>query len=868
MIQLVKILTGTISLLCAYSLLAQNQENYERGLYFCSYEVQKDNRTSLNLTPEKSFDLENGFSMSFDIQLRKYKYGYGYIFRIIANDSLNIDFVSVYTDPGSDFFTLIVGDKSIINYNTNEFDEIEKYDWVNVCFSLDTQTKQLKIKINNNEKAVVYQSEELKTFDICFGANKSPSFSTTDVSTMNIRDIRIYDCDHKLFRYWELGKHGDNVVYDSCAYAKAIVRNPVWEIDSHVKWQKKMSLSISGIDPQITFDNQTGKIVIVKNNTILQYDVTSSVLDTLFVKKGFPYGNRANQLIYNSNTQGFVSYLFESDTLSEFNLKKKEWSLMEKKNMNPCYWHHSKQFLPDKNALLSVGGYGFHEYKKDILLYSFQEKKWERLDFDSSRFTPRYLGSLGYLGDGELLYFGGFGSSSGNQVESPKNFYDLFKIDINQKTLNKLWTLRDVPDHFVTANSMIVAKDKKTFYALVYSDKVFLTHLRLCQFNIESPDYKIFTDSIPFRFNDNESYCDLFYFEKTNQLYTVTTYSMGGKSEVEIYSINYPPLAQEDVFQKEPAPANSRYSILAGISLLAILAGIFLWKYKMRRRKRKALSKNNNENFEIEEDELLTRNDYDLSSTEKLKPSTLNLLGDFQIIDREGVDITGKFSTVLYEIFLLILFATIKKDKGISSKELRDILWFDKNSEKARNNLNVNVNRLRSLIKTVGNIDIINKESTWIISFDQDIFCDYKAVLSLIKVLDKDKTPNKEVLNDFLNYATKGILLSNLHSEWFDDYKSEYSNLIIDKLLKLSEIENIKEDLVLLYRIANAILVHDSLDEKALVKKCYALYYLEKKTQAKQCFEKFSENHKNLLGTDYEYTFNQFREKYLSYPIK
>ena len=65
-------------------------------------------------------------------------------------------------------------------------------------------------------------------------------------------------------------------------------------------------------------------------------------------------------------------------------------------------------------------------------------------------------------------------------------------------------------------------------------------------------------------------------------------------------------------------------------------------------------------------------------------------------------------------------------------------------------------------------------------------------------------------------------------------------------------------------RIANVILIHDSIDENAIIKKCHALYHLGKKGQARQYFEKFTENHKTLLDTEYRYTFNQFREMHLT----
>jgi hypothetical protein len=102
-----------------------------------------------------------------------------------------------------------------------------------------------------------------------------------------------------------------------------------------------------------------------------------------------------------------------------------------------------------------------------------------------------------------------------------------------------------------------------------------------------------------------------------------------------------------------------------------------------------------------------------------------------------------------------------------------------------------------------------------------------------------------------------------LQWESLDDFKSEYFNLLLDNLLHISEKTDVKNDLVLILKIANIILMHDNIDEDAIIRKCYALYHLGKKGQARSCFEKFCEDYKKLLGIEYKFTFNQFREKNL-----
>src|SRR5689334_6924224 len=82
-------------LLVVSGLQAQTAERAsDYGLAFASHEVTMDQRTSLNLTPNAPITLKKGFEIKFSLSLRRLKNAYGYVLRIIANDSLNIDLVS------------------------------------------------------------------------------------------------------------------------------------------------------------------------------------------------------------------------------------------------------------------------------------------------------------------------------------------------------------------------------------------------------------------------------------------------------------------------------------------------------------------------------------------------------------------------------------------------------------------------------------------------------------------------------------------------------------------------------------------------------------------------------------------------------
>src|SRR3546814_18629242 len=59
--------------------------------------------------------------------------------------------------------------------------------------------------------------------------------------------------------------------------------------------------------------------------------------------------------------------------------------------------------------------------------------------------------------------------------------------------------------------------------------------------------------------------------------------------------------------------------------------------------------------------------------------------GDLQLFDTVGTDITRNFTTLIKELFLVILLHTIRWGRGISSKKLPEKLWFVKSVKRARN---------------------------------------------------------------------------------------------------------------------------------------------------------------------------------------
>ena len=336
--------------------------------------------------------------------------------------------------------------------------------------------------------------------------------------------------------------------------------------------------------------------------------------------------------------------------------------------------------------------------------HSLDGGDWDIEDMVDS-IAPRYLSALGYLGEGKFLILGGYGSISGRQEESPKNFYDLYELDSRKKTCKKLFDLTFPKEPVAFSNSMIVDKDKA--YALAYNNNRFHTQLNLCEISLSDGSVSILADSIPYNFLDMESFCDLILDEEKTMLYAILlqkTHSVG--YSVDLYSLAYPPLRMSDVVQKVlPGQGRDRSFIWGLLSSLFII--VFAGIYVILKVKKKSAQKKKEKNIVPQSEVLKKKTTIEL----KTPVSTVKLLGGFQVFDKEGKDITDSFTSIVKQIFLYILLSTIKDGKKVTSEKLDETFWFEMDKASASNNRSVNIRKLRLLLEKVGNLAVVNKKS-------------------------------------------------------------------------------------------------------------------------------------------------------------
>jgi len=811
------------------------------GLTFNSHSVNQDLRTSLDLTPAKPLYLPIGFSIEFSIKFNPGIQAYGYVCRIISDDRETFDIISNINARKLNC-VLVDVDKALSNVDFKVENSVERKDWNVIKIHFRTET--INCHINDEIKTMPYSFTDFKKINFIFGKNSDIKFYSSDVPPISVKDIIIRDENGKILYNWKMEKHAGDKVFDEITIKEASVENGIWDIDNYIKWKKEATTVVAGKYPQLAFDSIKSIFYIGTQDSMVIFNLSNHAAQRRKILSGSPYACGTNsQVVYDQMKDRLISYSHLYPDLLYYDFNTDEWS-GENKDQRFATSHQHNRFIDyEKNRLVTFGGYGFQTYKGWLSFHSLDNGDWSIHDI-SDKIAPRYLSASGYLGNGKFLILGGYGSISGKQEESPKNFYDLYEIDSYSMECRKLFDLKFPIEPLAFSNSMIIDKENEKIYALGYDNHRYNTFLHLCEISLTDGAVNILADSIPYNFQDMESFSDLILDEEKSVLYAITLHKNPTINTFDIYSLSYPPLKTADVIQTvtpaKRANHNIVFFLLAFLILSALL--IIIIRFNHRRKKRRNI---------LTEKELPLNREFAKTGEDPVKFShfsTIKLLGGFQAFDRDGNDITDSFAPILKQLFLFILLSSIKDGKKITSEKLDETLWFQMDKASASNNRSVNVRKLRILLEKIGDVALVNKRSYWFIEINEDVYCDYKDIMSLFKLAKDKGTVSREVLDKIINTAQNGVLLPNLNSDWVDDYKSEYANILIDILSKATEQTDIKTDQKLLLNIANVMLLHDNIDEEAIKIKCRALFMLGQKGLSKQYFDKFVQDYQRLLN--------------------
>ena len=828
-------------------------QEVQYGLKFNSNNYEPEARTSLNLSPDGSLSFPGGFSMTFDAKFHfKDEHIYGYIFRIINKKGNTIDLV---IGDANLIFSMPSG--SIASNNALTDVNIIPNQWVTIGINANIEKEELEIKVGEYVKK--WKTPEIREFDnveIVFGKINDQRKQVIDVPDMTIKDLLISDLSGKPKYSWKLSKHALDGVYDDLKQHFAKCENPNWLLDNYGIWKGETTFNTDRT-PYLSYDFDKNIIAVADHRYFHTFSVKDGRLEKQVVNERLSYIITANQMIYNPLDSNFYAYnLMRGNDAREFvpfNLSEGRWGYTTAHTNHTDYRHHNRYFSPQYNRLYIFGGYGHLKYKEGVFIYDVDSGSWSKEVLKGYTPTPRYLSGMGKIDDDHLLFFGGYGSETGDQALQAQFYYDCYIVDIRTMEAKKLWTMENPAENFVISNSLVVDSANKSFYALCYPLMKSNTVISLYKFSLEKPEYEVMAAQMPIKFNDVLSYVDLF-FDKVENKLIAATFAPETETEanISIHTMSFPPLKKSEIYQIKKEKGSFPFFWL-GILLFVSVSALVLILFFIRKKK-KQMRLRSVENRIGEENNASVAG---INSVKQLQKQTIYLFGGFQVVDKQEKDITAEFKPLLKNLFLLILLNTIKNGKGIPFSKLKEILWFDKSEESANNNRGVALSKIRQIMENVTGIQFVKKGTYWSVEFGEEIYCDYYEALILIKKIKENKGTSINDIKRLLTIVTVGELLPGEQVEWADAFKSDFSNELVDLILYLIRQDAIAISDDIYIEMANALFVHDPLNEDALKIKCKVLVKMGKNGLAKNTYTTFTKEYAILFGTEYKYSFDQ-----------
>ena len=832
--------------------------NNEYGLFIKAYPSSDQDKTSLALENGRPIRLGKETTISFDIYVRKDNV-FGVVFRAITNNNDNIDLTFTVGENDKRYPMLVINESA---YLITE--EVKCEEWLPVSITFSKDKNQVSIEYNGKQLSENFSFSDINSARMSFGLCPFEGFSLYDIASVNLRDIKISE-GNNITRFWKLEKHKESVSHDSITSIPVIAQNPVWITNIYSTWKNVFSEKIQH-NSMFAYNQEDNLIYIVAPNSkyVKIIDPENESSEIIEIKSGIISSvNSSNQIFYDKANKELVTFNLNENITSRFSFKTNTWSNNVKPTLENGYINSSISFSEVDSTFISFGGYGFYKYNNEIIRLN---KAGEIIKSSSlPDISPRHSAATVAVNN-SLYILGGKGNKSGRQELSPRTTYDFYSVNLLTEQVNKLWEDESISAGFLPGENMIFDSEENCFYVYMADGGGMLVRVYAGKTGFEQMSFPINED-----LSYHYTHINLYFSPDKKKFYALVNKAYADRSsEVNIYSLDYPPkpivIVEESLPQKEAKTGKYIHLILT----LIIIAGIAILGYTVLRRNKnkkkqtehnsQASDESDNQKTTIQEPVIQINTEKEGTAYYDFTKGSICLLGGFSVTNKSGENITGQFSPMLKQLIILLIISTVKDPKGISGKKLIQLLWFDKSEESAKNNRNVYMSKLRSILENTGNIEIVNKNGSWHVKLN-DIMCDYSEAMKLFSKIEDIGNIDSSEVSRLLELLLRGMLLPNAEVDWIDGYKSDFSNLTVDVLKHLLHIDNYNLSNNMKLKIADTIFLHDYINEDALYLKCSILYNSGKKGIAKTVYDNFAKEYHTSLGAEYKYSFQDVINK-------
>lgn len=596
------------------------------GLTFISNDRPKDERTSYKVF-EEAMQFEKSLEVSFQMSFYSTLY-IGEIFSFINEGNgkeYSIYYKYTYTENNKSFIQINrVGEEKLYEKQIPE-SLIVNAKWIDVKIIFDFQNDKIIFSFNDNKIEILEKLDsDNGKYDLIFGKHGI----YVDVPSFKIRDLKI--SSHKKNIYFPLNQRDGNEVYDKTLSYKGRVTNPYWLIGDFYHWKKIKEFNLTDAS-DITFNDENSTFYFLADTYLLKYNILKDELDTLkylnppkfipsLTGKGIVDQDNNSIYLYKSSMKQIVKNNLlieklglkitgeESDltsnssqnlTMARLNLDNLSWNEISNDNIyDQMRFHNNSIYLNETKKILLFGGYSNFKYHNDFIEYDIDQNKISEINFGGDKISPRFFSGLVQIDSKKLLIYGGVGNLSGEEHIGKKYFNDLYEVDIENKIINKKWSIKSESFDSASSENMILSSDNNFFYQTSFAENILNTTVRLKKVNIETGNSILFGDSISFKTNKFPNEIDLYKLKNNDRLVLYKKEfldNMMRSSKVSIYTLEFEPVTFEGFNQGQAKFIQFKHGrLIIYISIPIIIIFILLYLFYSKKFKNGIKDDSNN----------------------------------------------------------------------------------------------------------------------------------------------------------------------------------------------------------------------------------------------------------------------------------
>ncbi len=801
--------------------------------------------TTLDLTSEKPITFDKELRLEFDISiLQNNTYGNIAEFRDDKNAFRSNLVYYHHTNTDTSYIQLNINGRSsklIIPFVKKN---LHRGTWHSIQLYFERKSRKITMLCDNSH----FFSDTVRfiyppAMNIIFGGYEKER----DTPPMIIRDIRIEIDDSPASprhdHWWKLNEIEGISAIDCVTGGNSATTLPVWNGNNFFRWRQRGVVTVPN-DAGGSFSGT--KFSFPAKKVMTEYNILTNAITKV------TYGNeRPSRAIYSVHIQNTVGvYHGGGGQISLLNRETNTWSFIDDRFDDDMHFYGTTKFVDTvNNKAYAFGGYGWHTAKSMLRQFNFRVHQWDTIPLENkSKYSERMNVCIAPANEnGKYYVLGGIGNATGKQQDGFNPINDLWSLTLNPGRLKKISDIILPPEvkdiSWPSGPMWFVVKNDSVFYCLAklaerkHDEKETLSVYQIYTSSLDSMMLRAAGEKLYVK--NNECLSGIFDSPLTKELIVLRSQSSSATDSVryEILTLSLPPYRVSEY--EYSAAALERTTSAYWYGGFGLLVGITFTLTLFYRK-----------NLQLQPVQRMPV----VSGPDRMTDlpvhvsSAINIFGRFEVIDKNGIDISQTFSPLMKQLLVVLIVHSNHKKRPLTTSELSKFFWIDSELDHAKNSRGVALKRLRKLLEHVDDVEIVQVNHLWHILIQQGTRCDY---FEYIRLRDS-RSGNSEWQHKFVEVAERGMLAHELSYEWLDPVRA---SLLDDIEIICREIIRSDADEPFKLQTARALLLWDSINENALITVINILVAQKKINLAKEVYKQFCSEYKKIMDKTYSRAF-------------